>query len=86
MNEEVFTMYDEQGVEKEAKILTVIELNNSEYVVYSVEKNEEEDSIYVSKLITDELGEQKIEDIVDENEKQEVFKIVNEMIDSLEGE
>jgi len=82
--QEIFTMLDEFGNEKEATILSVIEINNQEYLVYSISKNEEEDAIYASKLIHDEMNNESIIPITDEEEKRIVFDTIREIIDDLD--
>ena len=51
---ETFIMKDENGNEKEAEIITVIEIDNKEYVIYAVNKNEESDNIFASRIIKEE--------------------------------
>ena len=41
-NEEIFVMHDENGMEREARILNVIEMEGHEYLVYSLSVNEED--------------------------------------------
>ena len=48
-------MKDENGNEKEAEIITVIEIDNKEYVIYAVNKNEESDNIFASRIIKDAM-------------------------------
>ena len=82
--EETFTMIDELGNEREANILNVVEINNQEYVVYSISKNEEEESIFASKIIKDELGNEDVVPIQDEEEKRIVFDTIRDIINDLD--
>lgn len=82
--EETFTMLDEFGVEREATILNIVEINNQEYVVYSISKNEEEESIFASKIIKDEKGNEDIVPISDEEEKRIVFDAIRDIINDLD--
>ena len=82
--QEIFTMIDEYGQERNAKILNIVEINNQEYLVYSLEKNEEEEAIYASKLIKNSLGEEEIISIEDETERKIVFDTIRELIDELD--
>ena len=83
-NVETFIMLDEFGVEREARILNVVEINNQEYVVYAVSKNEEEESIFADKIIRDQNGEENIVSIEDEEEKRMVFDTIKEVIEDLD--
>lgn len=82
--EETFTMLDEFGNEKEATILNVVEINNQEYVVYSISKNEEEESIFASKIIKDASGNEDVIPITDEEEKRIVFDAIRDIINDLD--
>lgn len=82
--QEIFTMIDEFGRERNARILNIIEINNQEYLVYAIEKNEEEDEIYASKLVKNNLGEEEIISIENEEERKIVFDTIREFINELE--
>lgn len=79
---ETFTILDENNNEVEAEILTIIEVNNQEYVIYSTSANADEDNVFVSKIIKNEDGSEDIVPITDENERDEIHKIVEELINS----
>lgn len=78
-------MLDENGIEKEAQIITVIEVDNKEYVIYSIEKDTDNDNIYVKELFTDNMGNKNIKDI-EENNKEKIFNIVKELINEVGSE
>lgn len=82
--QETFMILDESGQERAAQILNIVEINNQEYVVYAISENEEEDSIYASKLIKDETGNEDIVPITDEEEKRIVFDTIRELVNNLE--
>ena len=82
--QEKIMVLDEFGNEREAKILNVVEINNQEYLVYSVSQNEEEDGIYAQKLIKDASGNEDIIPIENEDEKRLVFETIREFIDELD--
>ena len=79
-----FIMLDELGNEREAQILNIVEINNQEYIVYSISQNEEEDAIFASKLVKDKLGNEDIIPIENEEEKRIVFDTVREIINDLD--
>ena len=49
--EEIFIAQDENGVEREGFLINKLEIEGQEYVVYALSMNNDEDSIYVSKII-----------------------------------
>ena len=77
---ETFIMIDENGNEKEAEIITMIEIDNKEYVIYAVNKNEESDNIFASRIIKDENGNDVIKSIENQEEKNKVFEIIKELL------
>lgn len=77
---ETFIMIDENGNEKEAEIITIIEIDNQEYVIYAVNKNEESDNIFASRIIKDENGNDVIKSIENQEEKNKVFEIIKELL------
>ncbi|CCZ56761.1 uPF0473 protein Thexy_1144 [Clostridium sp. CAG:762] len=77
---ETFIMIDENGNEKEAEIITIIEIDNKEYVIYAVNKNEESDNIFASRIIKDENGNDVIKSIENQEEKNKVFEIIKELL------
>ena len=67
------------GVMKEAEVIKIFAIDNKEYVVYSVRKNDEESDILASEIIKDENGFDQLVDITDENAKKNVLELVNIM-------
>ena len=59
-NGERITVLDENGNEKEARVLNVVEIDGQEYLLYTVEENEEEENLYVNKIIKNENGEEDL--------------------------
>lgn len=81
--QEIFEMRDENGVMREARIIDKIDINGQDYLIYALSINEEEDSIYVSKVIKNVNGEEEIVNIQDDNERDIVINTVREVINSL---
>ena len=84
MEDNTINLRDEFGNNVEGKILNIMEIDGIEYVVYAVSANEEEDAIYAKRVIKYANGESDLVDIVDENEKNKVFDIIREYINSIE--
>ena len=67
------------GQLKEAEVLKIISIDNREYVIYSVKKNDEDSNIMASEIVKDIEGYDKLIDIEDLSIKQKVLDIVNVM-------
>jgi len=67
------------GVMKEADVLKVFAIDNREYVVYAIKKDNEESEILASEVVTDAEGYDELVDITDENVKKNVTELVNIM-------
>lgn len=77
-NNEIFSMFDEDGIERVAKIITEVEVDGQDYIVYALEVENEQDKIYVSKMVGEEIV-----DIVDPNERQIVNKSVIDLLNDM---
>lgn len=75
-----FKIIDENNVEREATVITVIEVDGKDYLVYSIDRDHENVNIFASLLKKDASGNDIIVDIEDENEKSKVNKVVREVI------
>lgn len=75
-----FKITDEKNIERDATLLTVIEVDNNEYVIYSIDRDEENVNIFVSALKKDSNGNEIIVDIEDEQEKNKLNEIVRNII------
>lgn len=84
MENNVINLRDEFGNNVEGKILNIMEIDGIEYLLYSVSANEEEDAIYVKKIVKYVNGDDTLVDITDEEEKNKVFDIVREYINSID--
>ena len=70
-----FKVRDENGIEREATIITKIEENQVNYLVYTIDRDAQTSNIFVSKLINGNL-----EDIQNPEEKQKVNELVKHII------
>lgn len=79
-----FKVVDENGIEHNAEVVTAFSYKEREYLIYSVDKDEENTNILVSRLVKDEEGYDVIEDIEDDSERLEVQNVVKEILSSVE--
>ena len=84
MENNTINLKDEYGNNIEGQVLNIIEIDEIEYLLYSVSTSPEEDSLNVKKIIKDENGEDDLVDITNEEEKEKVFSIIKEYINSIE--
>ena len=84
MEDNIINLKDEYGNNIEGKVLNIIEIDGIEYLLYSISISSEEDSLYVKKITKDEYGEDDLIDITNEEEKDKVFNIIREYINSIE--
>ena len=79
-----FKVVDENNLEHDAEVITAFTYKNKDYLVYSVDSDEENSNILVSRLVKDSEGYDIIEDIEDNDERQEVQNAVKEILSSIE--
>lgn len=78
-----FKVIDENNNELEAEIITVFDYKEKEYVIYAINKEEENVDICVSLLEKDSNNYPIFKDINDSKEKEEIDKVVKEIIEQI---
>lgn len=78
-----FKVIDENNNELEAEIITVFNYKDKEYVIYSINNDNDKVDICVSRLEKDEKGYSILKDIIDSKEKEEIDNAVKEIIDQI---
>jgi len=81
-NKERFTIIDEFNNEREAEVITVLEADDKKYIVYSLDVDADNCDVLVSRLIENEDGTSIIEDINDEEERNKIHNIVDELLNA----
>lgn len=75
-----FKVTDEQGVEREANLITIFENEGREYAIYSIDRDVETSNIFVSEIVKDVNGNDALKDIDNLETKQKIDNIVKEII------
>lgn len=73
-------MQDENGVQLEVEILTILQIDGIEYAVYSIDKDNTTSDVYAGRLVKDQNGQEGIFGIDNVEEKKRVFGIIDRMI------
>ena len=79
MSNKTIKLVDEHNIKREAKIITMIEYEGTEYVVYSIDRDEENANIFVSKLVK-EGNHLLLDEIQSTDVKEKIDNVVKEMI------
>ena len=79
MNGKIVKIVDENNIEREAKVITTVKDNGFEYVVYVIDRDNDNSNIFVSRLVTTADGV-KFDNIEDVNEKSRVDELVKDII------
>ena len=79
-----FKVVDENNLEHNAEVITAFTYKDKDYLVYSVDSDEENSNILVSRLVKDNEGYDVIEDIENDSERLEVQNAVKEKLSSIE--
>lgn len=79
MSNKTIKLVDEHNINREAKIITIIEYEGTEYVVYSIDRDEENANIFVSKLVK-EGSHLLLDEIQSTDVKEKIDNVVKEMI------
>lgn len=79
-DKKTFIVQDENGIQSIAEILTILMIDGIKYVVYTVNNTEENKDVYASRVIKKQDGTDTIVSIDDEEEKKNVFSIIEKII------
>ena len=81
-NNNSFVVYDENGNSFIANVLTMLEIDGNDYVIYNIENDMNSSNVYALRMYVDENENNKFVSISDDVEKRKVFNIVDRMIRS----
>lgn len=87
MNEEneKFTMFDENGIEREINILYELQIKDNNYLIYSLGSDNDNENVYASKIININ-GEEQLIDLEDEVERQQVMNAFYQSMNSINNQ
>ena len=68
------------GVEKEATIVNIMNIDGKQILVYSIPSVEETSELYYSEIVKDEEGYDKLIDVENEDIKNKVIELINSML------
>ena len=71
---------DEHGIDRIANIVCSIDVDGSDYVVYWIERDNDNDNLFISKLLKNNDGTSTMMNIEDSLEKNNLSDIVKELI------
>lgn len=74
-----FKIKDENNIERDAQVIAAIEQGGVDYLVYSINRDESNTNIFVSKIEKKD-DKNSLVDISDENEMNKIKEIVNNLI------
>ena len=71
---------DEHNIDRNAKVICKFTIDGNDYVLYSIERDEENDNLFVSKLVKNNDGTSSMVNIDDNSEKQRINEVVKELV------
>ena len=71
---------DEHGIDREANIICKFTIDEKDYVLYSIERDSENDNLFVSKLVNNNDGTSSMVNIDDSMEKNRINEVIKELI------
>lgn len=80
MESKSIKIVDEHGIDRTANVMFSIDVDGSDYVVYWIERDNENDNIFVSKIIKNIDGTASMINIEDTMEKSKISDIVKELV------
>lgn len=79
-NRKNIKIIDEHGIDRLASIMCSIDVDGTDYVIYSIKRDDENDNLFISKLIRNNDGTSNMINIDDTTEKSMLADIVKELV------
>lgn len=80
MNNKSVRVIDEHGIDRTATVITGLNVNGSNYVIYLIERDTENDNLFVSLLLSNNDGTFQMLNIDDSMDKGNVSNVVKELV------
>ena len=71
---------DEHGIDRVANVVCSIDVDGSDYVIYWIERDNDNDNLFVSKILKNNDGTSTMTNIEDSAEKSNLSEIVKELV------
>ena len=75
---------NDEGKEVEVELLNVVEVDGKEFIIYTASNNDEYDDYYAMKIVTNENGKEDLAVVTDEQERELISEIIDEMTSETE--
>lgn len=85
-NSNIIKLTDDQGVERDFEVVTVLKVEDTDYAVLYDLSDEEEESAVVFRIGQDEAGEDILEVVEDDEEFERVSVVYEQWLDEEEFE
>jgi len=82
-NTDKFILQDRFGVKMNAEFVMRLNIDENEYMVYNILKDDEYTDVYVGRVIYDANGNETIISIDSSAEEEKIFRIVDTMINKV---
>ena len=80
MEDTIIKIKDENGNIKEAKVINTVNIDNQDYILYYIEKDNEKSDLFASRILTDKDNNTIFEDLKDDNEKSKIVNYIQDML------
>lgn len=71
---------DEHGIDREANVICKFVNNGNDYVLYSIERDDDNDNLFVSKLVNNNDGTSNMVNIEDSSEKAKINELAKSLV------
>ena len=82
MNNKIVKTVDEHNIDRDANVMFAFDLDGSEYVAYRISRDEEQDNLFVSKVLKNLDGTFNMINVDDSTEKSKLNSIVMSLVES----
>ena len=76
---QIFQVQLETGEQKDAELLSVVEIDSKQYAIYSIDNGNETVDILASYVVKDSEGYDKLVDIESDEDRAKVAEVIKEL-------
>ena len=79
---EKFKVIDETGIEKEAEVISILDMNEKKYAIYSVAGDDEMANVFAAEIIENEDGTRDLKEIEEVEIKNKITDLIDDIVNN----
>ena len=80
MEDNTIKIKDENGNIKVAKVINTVNIDNQDYILYYIEKDNDNSELFASRVLVDKNNNTIFEDLKDNKEKAKIINYIQDIL------